>query len=403
VVQDQQDESVATRPRPATGRIALFAGVAGACVFGAALGMWARPSDLERPGALKPVPQAVTPVSTDRRIPIVVDDSPAPIGKPLDVLSQSPPRPAVIPRRQDPPIRPVAPDPQLLAPSRPPSGLVRVTAPAPAPMAVIPQRAAPAAAVAAVAAAAKLEQARREQARLDRAKQQQARLDAAKVHAAQLAQARAERAQQAAEGRAEARAEAKAEKLAQLKAHRDKAKAHQIELARAAADARAQARARHGVLALIARLAPHHVKLEIDADNRADRRHKAAGRDHQTRLAKAAPRSRPAHGDAPAAPLVARGAGPIRVANVTTRCASPDPGEALACGDPALGAAQRRLTRAYAEAEAAGVPSATLEQQQTRWRAARAAAAREAPWAVREVYQARIAELQDLTRSAKGE
>lgn len=399
MVQDEQDEAIAPRPRAGAGRVALFAGVAGACVFGAALGMWARPSDLERPGAARPTPQAVTPVSTDRRLPIVVDDSPAPIGKPLDVLSQSPPRPAVMPRRQDAPaqIHPVAPDPQLLAPSRPPNGLVRVTAPLPGPMAVVPRRIAP---TPLVAVAPKVDQAR-----IDRAKQQQARLDDAKVHAAQLAQARAERAQASAEQRAEARAEAKAERLAQQKARRDKAKARQIELAQAAADAEAKAKVRHGIVALIARFAPHHAKLEIEANDRPDRRRHTEGKrsGHETGLAKLSRKSHPAHGEAPAAPLMARGAGPIRVANVTTRCASPDPGEALACGDPALGAAQRRLTRAYAEAEAAGVPSATLEQQQARWRAARAAAAREAPWAVREVYQARIAELQDLTRSAKGE
>jgi uncharacterized protein len=101
---------------------------------------------------------------------------------------------------------------------------------------------------------------------------------------------------------------------------------------------------------------------------------------------------------------MARASGTIRVANTTSvRCASPDPGEALACGDPNLSAAEKRLARAYRDAEAAGVPASTLASQQQRWKQARAAAAREAPWAVREVYQARIAELQDLTRDAKGE
>ncbi len=40
--------------------------------------------------------------------------------------------------------------------------------------------------------------------------------------------------------------------------------------------------------------------------------------------------------------------------------------------------------------------------QQQRWLAARTAAAREAPWAVQDVYQARIAELEDQTRGAAG-
>jgi uncharacterized protein len=111
----------------------------------------------------------------------------------------------------------------------------------------------------------------------------------------------------------------------------------------------------------------------------------------------------PAERERVAPPLAPKGAGPIRVASVMTRCASPDPGEALTCGDPALGAALRRLNRAYREAADAGVPRERLEQQQQRWLAARAAAAREAPWAVREVYQARIAELQDMARSARGQ
>ena len=40
------------------------------------------------------------------------------------------------------------------------------------------------------------------------------------------------------------------------------------------------------------------------------------------------------------------------------RCAKRDPGEALVCADPSLGAADRQLTRAYQGARAAGVPDA---------------------------------------------
>jgi uncharacterized protein len=82
------------------------------------------------------------------------------------------------------------------------------------------------------------------------------------------------------------------------------------------------------------------------------------------------------------------------------RCASADPGAALACADPALGAADRQMSRAYRQAQAAGVPSERLEHQQQRWLAARANAARQAPWAVHDIYLARIAELQDQTREA---
>ena len=87
----------------------------------------------------------------------------------------------------------------------------------------------------------------------------------------------------------------------------------------------------------------------------------------------------------------------------TPRCASRDPGEALVCADPNLGAADRQLARAYQGARAAGVPDAQLQRQQERWLAARSAAAREAPWAVHDVYLARIAELNGLAKDAHGD
>ena len=101
-----------------------------------------------------------------------------------------------------------------------------------------------------------------------------------------------------------------------------------------------------------------------------------------------------------AQPAPPRGSGPLRTASLTSRCASRDPGAALACADPALSAAERQLNRAYREAEAAGVPEDKLERQQQRWLAARATAARQTPWAVHDIYLARIAELQDQTRQA---
>jgi uncharacterized protein YecT (DUF1311 family) len=172
-----------------------------------------------------------------------------------------------------------------------------------------------------------------------------------------------------------------------LKAKRDKRRAHETEVAQAA-----RAKPRHGLSAIahaFAKLAPHHARPEpVQRAEAAPPRRKSAA----TRLAASEP-----HRAKPPAAV------PIKVASVQTRCASPDPGEALACGDPSLNAAERRLNRAYRDAEAAGVPASTLERQQQRWRAARSAAAREAPWAVRQVYQARIAELQDLTRDARGD
>ena len=86
-----------------------------------------------------------------------------------------------------------------------------------------------------------------------------------------------------------------------------------------------------------------------------------------------------------------------------SRCGQRDPGEALVCADPNLGAADRQLTRAYQGARAAGVSDAQLQRQQQRWLAARTAAAREAPWAVHDVYMARIAELNGQARDAHGD
>jgi uncharacterized protein len=82
------------------------------------------------------------------------------------------------------------------------------------------------------------------------------------------------------------------------------------------------------------------------------------------------------------------------------RCAARDAGQAGGCADPSLGSAERQLTRAYQDARAAGVPDAQLQHQQQRWLAARSAAAREAPWAVHDVYIARIAELNGQAREA---
>jgi hypothetical protein len=241
-------------------------------------------------------------------------------------------------------------------------------------------------------------------ARALRAKALQARALQAKADTARLA--RVARAKHAAQLAAEARAEAKAERLAKAQARRDRIHAHQVELARAAAPP--APKPRHGLAILahaFAKLTPHHARPEpADTEDRAEARPDRRGRKasaHETRLARSAPKVRPVRQDP--TPLTSHGAGPLRLASTSSRCASPDPGAALACGDPSLGAAERRLARAYRDAEAAGVPSATLQQQQQRWIAARAAAAREAPWAVREVYQARIAELQDLTRDAKGD
>ena len=70
--------------------------------------------------------------------------------------------------------------------------------------------------------------------------------------------------------------------------------------------------------------------------------------------------------------------------------------EAMVCAEPRLSAADARLRRAYDRALEAGVRPQRLARQQTRWLAAREDAARDHPAAVEEVYEARIAELEDM-------
>jgi uncharacterized protein len=70
--------------------------------------------------------------------------------------------------------------------------------------------------------------------------------------------------------------------------------------------------------------------------------------------------------------------------------------------EPLVGVADRQVARAYQGARAAGVSDAQLERQQERWLAARSAAAREAPWALRDIYLAHIAELNGMARDAHG-
>jgi hypothetical protein len=327
-------------------------GIATACLLGAGVGLWARPGAGERPGAARPQPAAAPAAGPARRLAIVVDDTPPPIGEPLAVLTPAQAPPAAIP----PPPKPAAAKPA--APSRPPNGLVRVVAPVPAPLAPPRRPATPSAPAAPpVPKAAAGEAAAR-----PKPPTRPTELAAPKL------------------------------RKAALKSRTERRRPERREVAEA------KPKPRHGLAALthaFAKLAPHPATPASARAEAAPPRRKPAA---ETRLAKVEPRRAK-----PPTPPPSAAAAPIKVANVQTRCASPDPGEALACGDPGLSAAQRRLERAYRDAEAAGVPAATLERQQQRWRAARAAAAREAPWAVRQVYQARIAELQDLARDARGE
>lgn len=368
MVQDEESEQT-PKTTPPVGRALVFGGVAAACALGAGLGLWARPVNGESPQVAKPLPP-VAEVLPDRRLRVVLDEGPPPVAKPLEVLSPPPQHAAA----------PIAPEPQV--PRRPPEGLVRIDAPDPGPLALAPRPqpvrviATPKPAPVVVKAVAKAEPAPK---RAHKA-----------IDERDLRTARAEHVRSAPKH--------ERPKLAKAEPRPARSRPHEVETA----DAAHEARARRAILALahvVTRIAAHHAREEARAEPPPAPARKASL--HEARVTRT-PAKKPPRRERYIPPLNTRDAGPIRVATVTTRCASPDPGAALTCGDPALGAAERRMNRAYRDAVAAGVPAATLEQQQQRWLSARAAAAREAPWAVREVYQARIAELQDMTRSAEG-
>jgi hypothetical protein len=476
----------APEPRRPSGRAILFAGVAGACVLGVGLGLWARPGLHERQAALVERAAAPAPAAA-HQLEIVVDDRPHPIGAPLEVLS--------------PGAAPTAPPP--LAPTRPPQGLIR-TSDAPAEAAVerqAPQSSGPASlrallpGVASALAAARLTLARFEhsapaaiehveaaardrKAELARARAHElavAQADAARAEAhraalakaafekaeADAAEAKAEAAEKAAEdahkvqlAKAAAKAQAHRVAVARLEAQKAasakaeaarvqlaraeaaKAAAHRLELARQAqaakaekvekvrlakAEARARAAQREEARlealaaaaetrqkALLARLAraKHPPAVELA---KADRRHGARFHEVQAVSVKARRRAEPPRLAVPAyphhvrpEPVAPQQADGLMKVSTSPRCASRDPGQALVCADPSLSAADRQMARAYQGARAAGVPDGELQRGQQRWLAARSAAAREAPWAVRDVYMARIAELNGQAKEAQG-
>ena len=359
------------RPRMAA-RHVLFAGVAGACVLGVGLGLWARPAMNERQAAAAtPADLAVKAPETARQLEIVVDDRPAPIGAPLDVLPAKAPTPVATPvaAQAQPAWAPPKPRAKL-------APLVVAALPAPAKIAP-PKISLPKASKIELAPAAKA--------------QQQGRLKLAKVaHQQKLELAKAE-----ARGRAEARAEAKA-----------------IQVAEARDDARKRARLASLVRVvqriLPPRTAPAHKPHAEQA--KLDRKHSHKAVRHQAQVERTSLKSRKTAHPAPPPPIrthAAPAAPPQRPSGLmkvsAPRCANRDPGEAIVCANPSLGAADRQLTRAYQSARAAGVPDAQLRIQQQRWLSARTSAAREAPWAVHDVYLARIAELNGQAREVRGD
>jgi hypothetical protein len=273
---------------------------------------------------------------------------------------------------------------------------------------------------------AKLEAAKAEAAKAEAAKAAAAKADARRIAQAKVELARAEAAK--AEARADARREALA-KAATAKAEAARASAHKLELARAAkaekaeelklAKAEARAKAAQAEEARLEKLAQaaeakkrvqlarlaHALAPPVEPPDvqpaKLDKKHR-----HEVQMQQVAARKR--HEPSPRRGARARpepvpappDSGLMKVSS--PRCASSDPGEAMTCADPNLTAADRQLTRAYQGARSAGVPEGQLQAGQQRWLAARAAAAREAPWALHDVYMARIAELNGQAKEAQG-
>ena len=305
----------------------LFAGVAAATVMGVSLGLWARPAMSERQQTAPAPTLAPEPALGARSLQIVIDDTPAPLGAPIEVLPATA-APAMI----LPPQERLAPEPQ--APVRPALGLMRVKTIEPSEPREPAPRAAPRPVVRTVAKAT-------ETPRFKEVKTvQKARPKVATIHVA--------------------KAEAKPANTARPK----------IQLARVERHVK-PARIEKAAVRLAlhrAQPAPKVQKARVE--------YKMVKPVLKPRVVKVAVKLKPA-----------RSAGPPRLAS------PPRP-------EPTLRDADRQMSRAYSTARAAGVPDWKLQRQQQRWEQARASAAREAPWAVHDVYLARIAELHDLTRTA---
>ncbi|WP_334160904.1 hypothetical protein [Phenylobacterium sp.] len=414
------------------GRHVLLAGVVGACALGVGAGLWARPAADERratPAQARPA-VAAKPAG---RLEIVLDDSPAPIGAPIEVLPAFGSRAPEAPLVAAPPVEPVP-----LAPVRPPAGLVRVQAvepiavepePLPPPKPVVKPAAEPAKKVEKKPVAAKKPERTQAPAKPKRpaADRRVAKAQAAPEKASaradrpgktKLAKAAAEKPANAAETKKSGKSGKTLAKVTPKKvqdaAKVSKAKLSETRKARAEAARLEKAKAEKARVqkAKLEKAKLEKAKLEKvriakaqeakarDAKAREAKAREAKARAERAKVVKAAAPKPPPPAAQPKVPKPTRD-NPIRKAS--TRCASADPGEAIVCADPSLGAADRQLARAYRQAEAAGVSTAQLARQQQRWLAARAQAAREAPWAVRDVYEARIAELNDMTRGARGE
>jgi hypothetical protein len=388
-------------PKPKGQGRFMAAGVVSALALGVGMGLWARPAPPETPH-----PTTMAPEDAPRpALQIVVDDNPAPLGPLLEVLpgeasefrDAPPPAEIVVPHRAAAGLMKVdaivAAEPSLLVQTvkvepRPKPELQIEAAPEKVQKPKVQKAKAepkpkPETLKVAEAKAKKAEKAKIETARLEKARLEKAKAD--KAEKAQLAKAEKARTEKLAKAK-----RAEAVKLAQADAKREKG---------------AKAKAETRRLAALVKAAPKALKAEVAKKKIQLAQAKPAKKVVATKPKVEKASTRPVIAKAPVRKppprkVVPVGEGPMRVAR-NDACASSDPGQAVVCADRRLGARDRQLQQAYRNAEAAGVPASSLQRQQARWLQARAAAAREAPWAVEDVYEARISELNDLTRDAR--
>jgi len=380
--------------RPGPGRL-VAAGAVSALVLGVGMGLWARPAP---PAPAHPASMA--PEDAPRpALQIVMDDGPAPLGPLLEVLPG-----------EAAPFHDAGPSPpEIVAPRRATAGLMKVDAI----VAEEPPLLVPAVKVEPKPKAPKAQKARAEPKpkpeKLKVVEAKPKKVEKTKIRTAKAEKPKVDKAKAAKDAKLAKVEKARAEKLA--KAERAKAvKLAQVETRKAearkakAAKAKAETR-RLAILAKAVKATPKKLKAEASkkkvqlaqakpAKKPVAKKPKVEKASTKAVIAKAPVRKPPPR------KVVPVGDGPMRVAR-NDACASPDPGQAVVCADRRLGARDRQLQQAYRNAEAAGVPTSSLQRQQARWLQARAAAAREAPWAVEDVYEARISELNDLTRDAR--
>lgn len=339
-------ETLVSAPRGLTdSRMVLMAGVAGACLLGAAAGAWVGPRDEDlkarevvRQTARSPQARAPDP---QMQMQIVMDASALPSRPPMQVL------PDRTPPAAEPFVARAPPEATALR-------LVQDEAPA--------------------ATTPNAEKAKPAKVEIARAETRPAKPKATEAGKARKAKAETKLA------KAEARRKAKAEKVEFAKAKGANAKPNKIVLAKAEPKKAEKARPKADKPVVLARTGPRPApKVE---------KPKAA-------LPKAPEKPALALAETKPMPKPER---PVNVAKVTAK--APRPALQPRQAENAWADEDLRLARAYRRAAEAGVPEWRLERQQARWRQAREAAERDAPWAVRRIYAARIAELDDLAGEA---